>query len=405
MNKNSVLVLNCGSSSIKFSIMNTKNYNIYISGLIDSILSKDTKITWKNKKTTHIKLLPNYSCHTDAIKYIFTNIILKDNEILKNILAVGHRVVHGGEKIKKPKRINKLILNHIKKMSCFAPLHNPINALGIELSMEFIPKLKEKNVAVFDTSFHNTLPQNAYLYAIPYSLYKKHKIRKYGAHGISHEYALKKTALILKKPKNNINVITCHLGGGSSITAIKKGKSIDTSMGLTPLEGLAMGTRCGDIDPSIVYYMNKKLKLSVKEIFNILNSKSGVLGISQISSDFRYLTKNYNLKKHAKLSIDIFCYKLTKYISSFISCLNNKLDAIIFTGGIGENSSLIRYLTIKNLSFLGLKIDEKKNTTLKKNINFFINKKNTTPILVIPANEEKAIAIETMKIFQKNFSS
>jgi acetate kinase len=397
MLKKLILVLNCGSSSVKFSILDPLSKKKYIYGNIECLFLKDTRAKIVINSKIYLKKLKNYSNHFDALSFVLN--FIKENclDYYQKIYGVGHRVVHGGEKINKSIIIDKNILKIIKDSSIFAPLHNPANLIGIEISYKFFPNLKERNVAVFDTSFHSSLPKHSYLYALPYKFYKKNKIRRYGAHGISHNYISLKVEEILKKSRKKLNIISCHLGNGSSVTAIKKGKSIDTSMGLTPLEGLVMGTRSGDLDPAIIFFMHQRLGLKIKKIEEILTKKSGLLGIGK-NSDCRCLEENYYVNKKSKLALDIFCYRLAKYISGYSSLMDGKLDAIIFTGGIGENSFFIRRKVIKKLSLLGFYIDDKKNLSTKDKKDYFINKKNSRFILVIPTNEELFIAVETQKL-------
>jgi len=398
MKKTLILVLNCGSSSIKFSIIDVNNNEKHLCGLADCLTLKNPSISWEEYKKNHRYTLKKYSNHKTALHFIFSKIILKHNNILNNLKFISHRVVHGGKEKRTAVFIDSLVMENIKKMSCFAPLHNPINLLGIQLSISMFPSLSTKNIAVFDTSFHQTIPQIAHMYAIPYHFYKKEKIKRYGAHGINHSYVYKQATIMLNKPKNTLNIITCHLGGGCSTTAIYQGKSIDTSMGLTPLEGLVMGTRSGDIDPAIIFYMHENLKIKIHDIYNILTLQSGIKAINKKTSDFRYSEKNYFTNKNAKISIDIFCYRLAKYISGYTCAIKGQLHAVVFTGGIGENSSLVRKLTISRLSLIGLFIDSKYNKQKNNKNPRFINTNTSIPILVIPAEEEIAIAQETAKI-------
>ncbi|CAL4042584.1 Acetate kinase [Buchnera aphidicola (Anoecia corni)] len=393
-----ILVLNCGSSSIKFSIIDINNNTKHLFGLADRLTLQNPSISWTIYENSHKCALKQYSDHKTALNFMFSEIILKHNHFSNNLKFISHRVVHGGEEKKAAVFIDDLVMQNIKNMSCFAPLHNPINLLGIQLSMKIFPSLATKNVAVFDTSFHQTIPLIAHMYAIPYYFYKKEKIKRYGAHGISHSYVYEQATIMLKKPKNTSNIITCHLGGGCSITAICQGKSIDTSMGLTPLEGLVMGTRSGDIDPAIIFYMHKNLKIKMHDIYHILTLQSGIKAINKKTSDLRYSEKNYFIDKDAKNSIDIFCYRLAKYISGYTCAIQGNLHAIVFTGGIGENSTLVRKLTISRLSIIGLFIDDDCNNNQETKKARFINKKNSIPILVIPTEEEIAIARETSKI-------
>lgn len=395
---NLIFVLNCGSSSIKFSILNPQNKTKYLSGLVECLFLKNTYIKWKCLETTYKKHIGSYISHKEALNFIFDQVLLKEKDVYKNIVGIGHRVVHGGNKINQSALIDDTIISFIEEAAPFAPLHNPLNLTGIKIAIEKFPALSKKNVAVFDTSFYHNMPKTSFLYAIPYIFYQKYHIRRYGAHGISHDYVAHETSVILKKSFTSLNIITCHLGNGCSISAIRNGVCVDTSMGLTPLEGLVMGTRSGDIDPSIIFFMYQKLGISIDKINTILNKESGLLGISKKSSDFRYLEKNYSTDKSVKLSIDIFCHRLSKYIASYICLMDNRLDAVVFTGGIGENVSLIRQITLSKLYLMGLKIDIKKNFLIKNGKSGLINTSNSIPVLVIPTDEELLIAKKTMKI-------
>ncbi|MGI4816559.1 MAG: acetate/propionate family kinase [Janthinobacterium lividum] len=398
MKKKLILVLNCGSSSVKFSVIDPILEITYLDGIMDIINSKISLII-KNliKKTTLFKEFKKMDSYKKLIKLIFTTLLCKYKNYLDNVVGIGHRVVHGGPFLKKSMIINSDVLLKIKQSSIFAPLHNPFHVVAIKVALQMMLTLQHNNVVVFDTAFHHTIPKKAFLYAIPYRFYKNYSIRRYGAHGINHFYVLKKSSLILKKSINCLNIISCHLGSGSSITAIVDGQSVDTSMGLTPLEGLVMGTRCGDIDPYIIFYMVNELNIPINEVQQILTKESGVLGISSLTSDFRKLEEKYYTHKRAKLSIDIFCYRISKYISGYSSLMQGRLDAIVFTGGIGENSSFIRQKIIHQLSLLNLFIDAKKNEKNHKK-NMFINSINSIPILVIPANENQIIAQETYNL-------
>lgn len=398
-----ILVLNCGSSSFKFSIIDPIKEITYLSGISENFHYLKTIICWKiiNLKNKYENIGKKIS-YEEIIRFVLLALTDRHYIYMNNVVGIGHRVVHGGKKNLSSVLINNNIYNDIKKSSIFAPLHNPINLLGIKISLKIFPKMKDKNVAVFDTTFHQTIPKYAYLYGIPYYFYSKYFIRRYGAHGINHSYISKKTSFLLKKNIQKLNIISCHLGSGSSVTAIVNGESVDTSMGLTPLEGLIMGTRCGDIDPSIIIYMSTILKIKISEINNILTKYSGVLGINSISSDFKFLEKKYYKNKIIKLSINMFCYRLAKYIASYIVTMKkNNLDAIVFTGGIGENSVLIRNNTIKKLSFLGFFIDVKKNIKIFDGKIGFINSFNSPAIIVIPANENQVIADDTLKLLIK----
>jgi len=399
--KNLIFVLNCGSSSVKFAVLNPKNEYVYLSGLVERLFLSDTYITWKHLGIKHEKKIGSNIDHKIALDFIIERVLLKQKDILKNLVGIGHRVVHGGLKIKESTIINNKVIQYIKDAIPFAPLHNPANLIGIKIIIEKYSVLSKKNVAVFDTSFYKDMPETSFLYAIPYDFYQHYGIRRYGAHGISHEYVSRKSCIFLNKNFNSLNIITCHLGNGASISAICNGVCVDTSMGLTPLEGLVMGTRSGDIDPSIIFFMNKQLHINLNEIETILNKKSGLLGLSGISSDFRYFEKNYNLTIEAKRSVDIFCHRLAKYIASYMTLMKNHLDAVVFTGGIGENVPLIRELTLSKLSLLGFKINLKLNLSIKEGKSGLITDSNSYPVFVISTNEELFIAQETMNVINK----
>ena len=358
-----ILVINAGSSSLKVKVFDTNKDQAIYKAFIDRI----GKSKVKN--------------HDQAVK-----IALKD---IPQVDAVGHRVVHGGEKYTKPTKITAAVIKQIRKLSTLAPLHNPPNLAAILACKKILPKVP--HVAVFDTSFHQTLDEKAYLYAIPYNYYKKYGIRRYGFHGTSHSYIAKETIKLLGKKQSKI--VSCHLGNGSSITAIKNGKSIDTSMGFTPLEGVPMGTRSGDIDPAIVIKLMQKLKKSPEEIDEILNKKSGLKGISMLSRDMRDLWKASKKNKQAKLTISFLAYRIAKYIAAYSASLQG-LDAITFTAGLGQNAYYLRKEICDYLSHLGVKLDAPKNRVNAQKISA---KNSKVKVFVIPTNEEKEIAIETQR--------
>ncbi|WP_343183216.1 acetate kinase [Buchnera aphidicola (Neophyllaphis podocarpi)] len=398
MSNKFILVINCGSSSIKFALFNIANKKKILSGLAERLFLEKSNVIWKINKTKHQNLIVSNASHKNALDFIINGILKKNIYLFKNIIGIGHRIVHGGNKITKSLIINDKIVKLIKDAIIFSPLHNPINLIGIDESMKNFPHLFNKNVGVFDTVFHRTIPKTAHMYAIPYMFYNKYNIKRYGAHGISHNYVMKKTSKILNKNLNSLNIIICHLGNGSSIAAVKNGICVDTSMGLTPLEGLVMGTRSGDIDPYIIFYMNKILGFNMKKISNILINKSGLLGLNGVSSDCRYIAKNYYCNKLVKLSLDIFCYRLSKYISSYFAIMVDRLDAIIFTGGIGENSYLVREKSLSKLALMGVFLDNEKNIKICKGKYGLISKLNSIPVLVVKTNEELAIAEDTIKL-------
>ncbi len=373
---NTVFVINCGSSSIKFQLIDPISEEVHFKGLAENIGSDRCCIKSKDKE----EKLPGKS-YSDVLENIFHQL----EPFKQHLVAIGHRVVHGGEYFSKSVIINDEVLKKIKKCSHLAPLHNPVNALGIEISMKTFPHLP--NIAVFDTAFHMTMPEHAYLYALPYQYYLKHKVRKYGFHGTSHRYISLAAKKVLPEYRR---LIIAHLGNGSSVCAVKDGQSIDTSMGFTPLEGLVMGTRSGDVDPSIIPFLCKELNLSADEVLTQLNSKSGLLGISEISSDMRLLEEKA-LQNHprAMLAIEVFCYRLAKYIASYEVPLGG-CDGLIFTGGIGENSSYIRSKVVHYLPHFS--INETFHDHLKRGHTGIISTDKSPYIAVIPTNEELLIA-------------
>ncbi|MBN2689156.1 MAG: acetate kinase [Gammaproteobacteria bacterium] len=389
------LVLNCGSSSIKFAVINPETANNRLSGLVECIGSKDARMKWSKDEGKKTKVdLPNVNYHS-ALQQI-VELIKQDPEMADNIKAVGHRVVHGGEKFTKSALIDEKVLNTIRDCQALAPLHNPANIQGIEVAKQAFPNLK--HTAVFDTAFHQTMPKHAYLYAIPHELYEEHKIRRYGFHGTSHLYVSREAARILGRDINKCNLITAHLGNGCSICAIKNGKSVDTSMGLTPLEGLVMGTRSGDIDPSIHSHLVDTLGYDIHKVTNLLNKESGLLGISKLDSDCRAI-EDAAAEGHelATLAAEIFCYRLAKYIGSYAVAIGS-IDALVFTGGIGENSPFMRKTTLKWLGILGFNLDEELNNASGKNSNGLITEEHSTKALVIPTNEELIIARDAVQL-------
>ena len=389
-----ILVLNSGSSSIKFQIFDMQKIVSICQGVIEQIGESRGHIKFvygKEKEITKKSVIKDHSVGIELLEEL-----LIDNKVLKSfdeLRAVGHRVVHGGEYFSKPTLINDEVIKKIEKVSPLAPLHNPVNLIGIKAISKVNPSLIQ--VAVFDTAFHQSIPDFAYHYALPYEYYTDNQVRRYGFHGTSHHYVAKEAAKILQKDINECNLITLHLGNGTSMAAIKNGKSIDTSMGLTPLEGLVMGTRCGDIDPAIIFYLSRNLNLSIDELDNILNKKSGLKGICGIN-DMREVEQKANSgDKKAKLALEIFCYRIKKYIGAY-SVAVGKVDALVFTGGIGEHSSTVREKVCSNLyDTLGIKLDREAN--LKHNTIISQND-SKIKLFVIPTNEELEIAKQTYKI-------
>lgn len=396
MSQKLVLILNCGSSSLKFAILDPVSRAEKLSGLAEAFYLPDARIKWKLNGEKGNADLGAGAAHSEALNFIVSTILTED---LKNsIAAIGHRVVHGGEKYTKSVVITDEVIQGIKDAAEFAHLHNPAHLIGIEEAFKAFPHLKDNNVAVFDTAFHQTMPEEAFLYALPYSLYKEHGVRRYGMHGTSHYFVSREAAKRLNIAEDKINVITCHLGNGASVAAIRQGKCIDTSMGFTPLEGLVMGTRSGDLDPAIIFYMHNTLGMSVAQIEETLVKKSGLLGLTEVTSDCRYSEDNYEKESAAKRALDVFCYRLAKYIGSYMAIIGENLDAIVFTGGIGENAALVRQITLNHLKLFGYKIDDEKNSAARFGNEGVITADNTPIAIVIPTNEELVIAQDTARL-------
>lgn len=398
MSQKLVLILNCGSSSLKFSILDPQTGEEKLSGLAEAFHLDDARIKWKLHGEKGNADLGAGAAHSEALNFIVNSIFPLDPSLKEDIVAIGHRIVHGGEKFTSSVVITDEVVQGIKDAVQFAPLHNPAHLIGIEEAFKMFPHLKDKNVAVFDTAFHQTMPEEAYLYALPYSLYREHGVRRYGAHGTSHFFVSQQAAERLNVPAEQVNVITCHLGNGASIAAVRHGQCIDTSMGLTPLEGLVMGTRSGDINPAIVFYLHDNLGLSVEEINTLLTKKSGLLGLTEVTSDCRYAEDNYDKEAPAKRALDVFSYRLAKYIGSYMAVIGERLDAIVFTGGIGENSSLVRELTLNHLKLFGYQVDSDKNKAARFGHEGVITADNTPVAMVIPTNEELVIAQDTARL-------
>lgn len=398
MSSNLVLVLNCGSSSLKFAIIDSVSGDEFVSGLAECFNLPDARIKWKLDGEKSQMDLGAGAAHSEALKFIVDKILAQKPELLANLKAIGHRIVHGGEKFTQSVIINDDVLKGIQDAVPFAPLHNPAGLIGIEEAYKAFPALKNKNVAVFDTAFHTTMPEEAYLYALPYNLYKDHGVRRYGAHGTSHFFVSREAAKMLNKPLDQLNVITCHLGNGASVTAVKNGKSVETSMGLTPLEGLVMGTRSGDIDPAIIFFLHDNLKMSVAEINNLLNKESGLLGLTTVSSDCRYVTDHYGTDAGATRALDVFVHRLVKYIGAYSMLLGGELDAIIFTGGIGENAEEVRRMALQKLGILGFELDQERNLAARFGTGGTISKEGSRLALVIPTNEELVIAQDAARL-------
>lgn len=394
-----ILVINSGSSSLKYQLLDMSNETVLAKGICERIgidghikhnpLAGDKPVYDENV---------NLPTHSEAIAAVLENLLSEEHGVISDaseINAVGHRVVHGGEEFAASVIIDDNVMKALEDCTSLAPLHNPANITGINACAAVLGDIPQ--VGVFDTAFHQTMPPHAYIYAIPYKYYEKYKIRRYGFHGTSHRYVSARAALMLGKPLEELKLISCHMGNGSSICAINGGKSIDTSMGLTPIAGLPMGTRCGELDVGIIEFIMEKENLTIQEVLDILNTKSGVLGISGVSSDFRDLfqaAKEGN--KRSALALDIFNYYVTKQIGSYAAVMNG-VDAVIFTAGIGENNPFTRQAICENLTFLGFKLDEKKNNVHGEECDIATDD-SPNRILVIPTNEELVIARDTLKL-------
>ncbi|MBS6610574.1 MULTISPECIES: acetate kinase [Peptoniphilus] len=393
-----ILVINCGSSSLKYQLIDMETEELMAKGLVERIGIEGSRIKHetigKEKKTIETAMQD----HKRALELVMESLTNEEYGAIKSldeIDAVGHRVVHGGEDFAKSVIIDEKVLKGIEDNVEIAPLHNPPNIMGIKACQRLLPNVKQ--VAVFDTAFHQTMPRESYIYALPYEYYEKYKIRRFGFHGTSHKYITNRAAEMLGKDVNEVNLITCHLGNGSSICAVKNGKSIDTSMGFTPLEGLAMGTRCGDLDPAILPFLMEKENLSAEELNTLMNKKSGVLGISGVSSDFRDIeTARDEGNERAKLALDIFEKRVRGYIGSYMTELDH-VDGIVFTAGVGENSVEMRESIVNGLSSLGIKIDPERNNVRGED-KLISSDDSSIKVLVIPTNEELMIARDTKEL-------
>ncbi|MBD7915369.1 acetate kinase [Clostridium sp. Sa3CUN1] len=392
------LVINCGSSSLKYQLIDMETEKSLVQGLVERIGIEGSILTQKVEGKDKYIIKENMPNHKVAIEHVLKALINKDHNIIQSmdeIGAVGHRVVHGGEKYSHSVVIDDEVLESIKECSSLAPLHNPPNIIGIEVCRELMPNTPM--VAVFDTAFHQTMPKESYICPLPYELYEKYGIRKYGFHGTSHMYVSQKVAEVMEKDIKDLKIVTCHLGNGCSLAAVKGGKSIDTSMGFTPLAGVMMGTRSGSIDPSVISYLMEVHGYEINDINEILNKKSGVLGISGISSDFRdVLEEAENGNERAKLALNIFHYKVRAQIAAYAGIMGG-VDAIVFTAGIGENSSVTRKECLKGLEFLGFEIDDERNSVRGK-IQEISTDNSKVKVYEIPTNEELMIARDTVKL-------
>ena len=392
------LVINCGSSSLKYQLIDMSTEKSLVQGLVERIGIEGSLLTQKVEGKEKYVINEDIKNHKDAIKLVLDALVDPNHGVINSmdeISAVGHRVVHGGEKYSDSILIDENVLQSIKDCIVLAPLHNPPNVIGIEACMELMPNTPM--VAVFDTAFHQTMPKHAYICPLPYELYEKYGVRKYGFHGTSHKYVSYKLAEVMNKDIKDLKIITCHLGNGCSLAAVKNGKSVDTSMGFTPLAGVMMGTRSGSIDPSVISFLVEQHGYTIEQVDELLNKKSGVLGISGVSSDFRdVLAASEEGNKRATLALEIFYYKVRTQIAAYAGAMGG-VDAIVFTAGIGENSSITRKEILKGLEFFGFTINDEKNS-IRGEIQEISNEDSKVKVYVIPTNEELMIARDTAKL-------
>lgn len=397
-----ILVLNCGSSSLKYQLIDMSGERVMAKGLVERIGILGARLVHEGDGKDEFVLETEIGDHSAAIGHVMDALTDKGHGVIAGIdeiSAVGHRVVHGGEHFAESVRIDEKVKAALVECSDLAPLHNPPNLTGIKAAEALMPG--KPQVGVFDTAFHQTMPDKAFMYAIPGELYRKYKIRKYGFHGTSHRYVSQKAAELMGRDISGIKMVTCHLGNGASVCAIDGGKSVDTSMGFTPLEGLVMGTRSGDIDPSVVGFLMDKEGLDVKGALDILNKKSGVLGISGVSSDFRDIEgAAAKGDAAAALALDAFCYRVAKYVGSYAAAMNG-IDAVVFTAGLGENGKIVREKICDYLGYLGLELDKSKNDMRGKLMDVGTAGARVRP-LVVPTNEELVIARDTKQILDKS---
>jgi acetate kinase len=394
-----ILVINCGSSSVKYQLVDTGEGTTLVKGSVERIGMSGAVLTLARSDGHKGKFGLEILDHTVAIEQILAYLVHPKHGVIKDkseVDAVGHRVVHGGQQFTSSVKIDEEVLAKIRQCIELAPLHNPHNIRGINAALRNLPGVPQ--VAVFDTAFHSTIPRYAYLYPLPYVLYRRYEIRRYGFHGTSHYYVYNRAVAMLGKKAEELKIITAHLGNGCSITAVDQGKSVDTSMGLTPLEGLVMGTRCGDIDPSIILHIMGREELNLSEANTLLNKHSGLQGLSGISSDMRDLIDESGKgDERATLAIEVYCYRLRKYIGAYAAAMGG-LDAVVFTAGVGENSPLVRARSCEGLGFLGLELDEKANQAVAGKETDISTKDSKVRTLVIPTNEELVIARDTERI-------
>lgn len=395
-----VLVINCGSSSLKYQVIDSESEQVLAKGLCERI-GIDGRLVYTpaggEKEVSNLDM----PTHKQAIRYVIDALTNEKTGVIKSldeIGAVGHRLVHGGEKFACSTLINEDVIKAVEECSDLAPLHNPANLIGVRACQELMPDTPM--AGVFDTAFHQTMPQEAYMYGVPYEYYENYKVRKYGFHGTSHSFVSKRLAELLGKPIEDLKIIVCHLGAGASICAVDGGKSIDTSMGLSPLEGLIMGTRSGDVDPSVMEFICKKENLDINGIMEVLNKKSGVQGLSGVSSDFRDLQAGAaDGNERCAMAVDVFCYRVVKYIGAYVAAMNG-VDAIAFTAGLGENDEIVRRKVVKRLGYLGITLDEEVNDNGRGKEIAISTPDSKVSVWIVPTNEELAIARETVALLK-----
>ncbi|MBD5467885.1 MAG: acetate kinase [Lachnospiraceae bacterium] len=396
-----ILVINCGSSSLKYQLIDSDTEQVLAKGLCERIGIEGGCLTHQGAGKEKVTIQKDMPEHTVAVQMVIEALTDKEHGViasLDEIGAVGHRIVHGGEKFAGSVIVTDEVVQAIEECADLAPLHNPANLIGIRSCEKIMPGVLQ--AAVFDTAFHQTMPKKAYLYGLPYEYYEKYKVRRYGFHGTSHDFVSARAAQILGKDRKDLRIIVCHLGNGASISAVKYGESVDTSMGLTPLEGLIMGTRCGDIDPAVVSFLGEKEQLSYQELSDVMNKKSGVLGMSGISSDFRDLGAAADKgDERAKMTLDAYAYRVAKYIGAYTAAMGG-VDVIAFTAGVGENNISMREMIGEYLGFLGTKVDHEKNN-LRGEEAVISTPESRVSIMVVPTNEELAIARETLRLVSK----
>lgn len=394
-----ILVINCGSSSLKFQLIDSETEKCLAKGLCERIGIEGSMISYTPEGGEKEKTVTPMPDHTEAIRLVLEALTNPGTGVVKRldeIGAVGHRVVHGGERFAESVLIDDEVIKAIEECNDLAPLHNPANLIGIAACRKLMPTTPM--VAVFDTAFHQTMPEEAYMYGLPYEYYKKYKVRRYGFHGTSHSYVSRRAAEVLGKRYEELKTIVCHLGNGASVSAVKNGRCVDTSMGLTPLEGLIMGTRSGDIDPAIIEFLAHKENRSLDEVMTILNRKSGVLGLSDnLSSDFRDLEDGYHRgDENAVRTLKTFCYRVAKQIGAYVAAMNG-VDVICFTAGVGENAPIVRSFVCEYLGYLGVELDQEANNKRGEDL-VVTTPDSRTKVMVIPTNEELAIARETVRL-------